>query len=246
MTSWTERSGPPATTWAERSAPSATNWTERSAPPTPIPELIVNGGFDSDSVWTKGAGWTIANGVASGPGPAGGLPFGSLSQVITLEEAKAYTVIFTVLNRTTNGIRVNLGGVLGTNRTSNGTFSEEILAGSNDSISFSGTGSEGNTWDGDLDDISVKAVVGDVWTERSDPFVTSWSERSALVELGWLEGPFFLQKQSSEFYEGVRGILGQLTPTKGSDNFYTLAGEQAPGETIFGRREHNFMETVKR
>lgn len=29
------------------------------------PELVTNGGFDSDSDWTKGTGWSIANGVAT-------------------------------------------------------------------------------------------------------------------------------------------------------------------------------------
>ena len=29
------------------------------------PELVVNGTFDSDSDWTKGTGWSIANGKAS-------------------------------------------------------------------------------------------------------------------------------------------------------------------------------------
>jgi len=33
-------------------------------------ELVVNGGFDSDTAWTKGSGWAIANGVATHTGGA--------------------------------------------------------------------------------------------------------------------------------------------------------------------------------
>jgi hypothetical protein len=29
------------------------------------PDLVINGDFATDSVWTKGAGWTISNGKAS-------------------------------------------------------------------------------------------------------------------------------------------------------------------------------------
>ena len=39
MTTWTERSAPPATVWVERSAPPVTSWTERNAPASSIPFL---------------------------------------------------------------------------------------------------------------------------------------------------------------------------------------------------------------
>ena len=34
-------------------------------------ELVTNGTFDTDSVWTKAAGWTISGGVATSDGTAG-------------------------------------------------------------------------------------------------------------------------------------------------------------------------------
>jgi hypothetical protein len=35
-------------------------------------ELVTNGTFDTDTDWTKGAGWTISGGVASFSNPSGG------------------------------------------------------------------------------------------------------------------------------------------------------------------------------
>ena len=36
------------------------------------PELVTNGGFDSDTGWTKNAGWTISGGAANFSGSASG------------------------------------------------------------------------------------------------------------------------------------------------------------------------------
>ncbi len=34
------------------------------------PELVINGGFDSDTAWSKVSGWSIANGTATHTGGA--------------------------------------------------------------------------------------------------------------------------------------------------------------------------------
>ena len=78
------------------------------------PELVVNGGFDSDSDWTKGTGWSIADGVATANTT---LKTHSLKSVDPYQGANGKTYIvtatFTML-ATPNanaGVRINIGGV---------------------------------------------------------------------------------------------------------------------------------------
>jgi len=118
--------------------------------------LVQNGDFSSSLYWRVGLGWSIAAGVLSGPGPGAGVPQGNSWQLIPIVAGGSYEVTFTVANRTQNGIQPYLGGTAGTNRTTNGTFTETIVAGSTDSyLLFDLTGSESGTWDGDIDNVSV-------------------------------------------------------------------------------------------
>lgn len=94
------------------------------------PELLSNGGFDTDTVWTKPADWTISGGVAS-IAPAGGQR--NLSQTLaTLIEGRQYLVTFTVSSYASGTITPALLGSTvnaGAARSTNGTFSETLTAG---------------------------------------------------------------------------------------------------------------------
>lgn len=115
-------------------------------------EYSTNGTFVGDTGWTKGTGWTIAAGVATATGaistaleqPAG----------ITIIQGKSYLVKYTV-TRSAGSVTPSLGGTAGTARSASGTYSEEIIAGSTQTISF---GTSGFT--GTLDNISVRDVGG--------------------------------------------------------------------------------------
>lgn len=62
------------------------------------PELVTNGTFDTDSDWTKGTGWSIANGVARSDGSQTGIS--DLEQAITLSEDIVYEVRLSVTRST--------------------------------------------------------------------------------------------------------------------------------------------------
>ena len=67
-------------------------------------ELVVNGGFDSDTAWSKGGGWSIANGTATHTGGAS-----YLSQSI-LEPNKQYKVKIKVIQASgSNFVQIYLG-----------------------------------------------------------------------------------------------------------------------------------------
>jgi len=142
--------------------------TIESSGPTDInisepPERVINGGFDTDSDWTKETGWTISGGVAS---QSGGNALSSLYNTISgnIVEGKTYRVTFTVVSITSGQVRVELGGgqaaSRGTWRTAAGTYTE-ILTASSTSYAVK-SGDTGNEFTGTVDNVSIKEV--DVFT----------------------------------------------------------------------------------
>jgi hypothetical protein len=98
--------------------------------------LAVNGTFDSDTVWNKGAGWTIAGGVAVATAAAS-----DLDQTSLFEPRVFYHVEFTVSGYSSGTITPVLGGTVGTPRGADGTFKEALKAGTSDSLlKFTGAG----------------------------------------------------------------------------------------------------------
>tara|TARA_B110000908_G_scaffold172644_1_gene241603 strand:- start:14285 stop:15727 length:1443 start_codon:yes stop_codon:yes gene_type:complete len=93
------------------------------------PDLVINGDFATDSVWSKGAGWTISNGKASNDGSNG-----NLTQASILEVGKVYLITITVSDYVSGGIQVSAGaGPRGT-VTANGTYTFIQTAQSNSSF----------------------------------------------------------------------------------------------------------------
>ena len=113
-------------------------------------EYSTNGAFATDTDWTKGTGWTITGGEAVATGAIST----DLEQdsTITLIEGESYTVTMTI-TRTAGGVTPEIGGTAGTERTSAGTYTETIIAGSTQKIAFSGNG-----FTGTVDDVSVTRV----------------------------------------------------------------------------------------
>ncbi len=69
-------------------------------------DVVTNGGFDADTDWTKGAGWSIGSGVAThGTGTTS-----DLSQAATLTASANYRWTFTVSGRTAATVRVEIDG----------------------------------------------------------------------------------------------------------------------------------------
>ena len=114
-------------------------------------EHVTNGDFATDSDWTKGTGWTIAAGVATATGAIST----ALSQTSseTLLEGQAYVLEYTV-TRSAGGIIPSIGGTSGTERTAGGTYKEVIIAGSTQTLAFTG-----NAFTGTLDNISITPAV---------------------------------------------------------------------------------------
>lgn len=118
----------------------------------PGPELVSNGGFDSDTVWSKGANWAIAAGKATHTTGVSD----AIAQNISITAARRYRIAGVLSGRTVGSVTPRFTGGTTVNASSvsaNGAFEVFItsLTG-NISVSFVASG----TFDGSLDDISVR------------------------------------------------------------------------------------------
>lgn len=122
------------------------------------PDMLGNGGFLTDTVWTKGLGWTIANGAATINGL--GLP-SLLRQAVAVPVAALYRVDMVVASVAAPSVSVNLmllGSPILTLMTVStvGTHSALVpvlVAG--DGLSITSTGSASMS----IDSISLKKVL---------------------------------------------------------------------------------------
>ena len=120
------------------------------------PNEVTNGGFDSDTAWTKGTGWTISGGVATkAPGTGA-----SLSQSIGAVEGRFYRVDITVTRNAGFGfVRV---GSLSDNRapiSTAGTYTYSfIIPRGSDSALVYVFGDA--SFDATIDNISVRLLPG--------------------------------------------------------------------------------------
>ncbi|MBM4104619.1 MAG: hypothetical protein FJ263_11360, partial [Planctomycetes bacterium] len=124
----------------------------------PYDEMVTNGAFGSDTVWTKGANWGITGGQAVYTEPASPVPGADiLSQPLALVAGQVYGLKFTIVSLSAGGsIKVYLGGTEGILRTTTGVFTENIVAGSTDALlKIDGScAASGNTIK--IDDVSIE------------------------------------------------------------------------------------------
>jgi uncharacterized protein YmfQ (DUF2313 family) len=111
--------------------------------------VVTNSEFVKDEYWTKGTGWTIANGVAhKAAGTAS-----DLSQDIGSVSGNTYRVQFKVDNRTAGTVSVKLGGVTVKAVSADGEYDELIVGGASDNyILFAADSS----FVGDIDNVYVR------------------------------------------------------------------------------------------
>ncbi len=146
----------------------------------PTTELVINPGFDWDVAYTKGAGWTIAAGVAHAAAAAVGV---QLTQALSMLIGRSYDIIYTISNYVGGSIRVKAGsGAAGTTRSANGTFTETLTCTTTTTLAFDPiTGA----FTGDIDNVSVVPHDGliawdggfESWTNATTP--ADWTKTLA-------------------------------------------------------------------
>ncbi len=126
------------------------------APPDPVPvagaELLTNGGFDSDTAWTKTpAVWSISDGVAS----AAGGDSGTIIQPSGITQT--WMLVAWTLARTTGNFRAYIisEAIAGVIRSASGTYTEVTRSGNDLRIGFYATSAASV---GSIDNCSYKAL----------------------------------------------------------------------------------------
>jgi len=129
-------------------------------------ELVTNGGFDSDTDWTKGDGWTITDTGWAIWAESGG--YGNIEQDIGIIEGRTYLVQFRLGSIEAYGqAKVQVGGTDGTLRSSTGTYEELITAGAGSAIKFIPSASpEGHYSVVEIDNVSVREIGAE--TQNTD------------------------------------------------------------------------------
>lgn len=137
-------------------------WRAVGATPALTTVTVANSGFDADSDWTKGTGWTIGSGVATKTAGSGA----SLSQAISLTAGSVYLITWT-LTRTAGALLLRFTGgttVSGTALSASGTYTENLVAVTgNTTLEFYGDASFAGTVDG----VSVVLLTGVVAVEAT-------------------------------------------------------------------------------
>jgi hypothetical protein len=97
------------------------------------PELVTNGGFDADTNWTKGTGWTISGGVAQKTAGTGA----AIQQSVAITAGRTYEVSVTV-TRSAGFAFVRLGSTSDNSFgvSAIGTFTRRVVAGSTNTILY--------------------------------------------------------------------------------------------------------------
>jgi hypothetical protein len=117
-------------------------------------EMVTNGTFNTANDWTLNSNWGISGGTANADGTSSDPMF----QNGVVASGKSYKVTYTLSNFTQGSVYVDLGlGGIGATRTSAGTYTETIVAGSsNTRFYLRGSGN----FIVSIDNISVKEEIG--------------------------------------------------------------------------------------
>lgn len=116
------------------------------------PDLVTNGGFDTDTNWTKGTGWTISGGVATFNNSTGT----TLSQAISSTAGITYRITFD-LNVTAGSVSVSLfggGSSSGGSFNTTGSHTVDITSAGHTGLGFTGVGGSDFT----LDNITMRVL----------------------------------------------------------------------------------------
>jgi hypothetical protein len=110
---------------------------------------VTNGTFATDTGWTKGSGWTIGSGVATASTASSAL---SQTAPFTLTEGIEYVLTYTA-TRSAGSVVPSIGARDGTSRSAAGTYTETIIAGSTQTIAFTGSG-----FSGTIDNVTIRTA----------------------------------------------------------------------------------------
>jgi len=152
--------------------------------------IIANGDMTTDSIWTKGTGWTISLGVASCDGTQVAASQLAQTPVYAIENTQTYVVTYTVSGYSAGNVRAVVGGTNGTNRNADGTYVETITAGAGATFAIEGD----VNFVGNVDIVKV--------AKTSEDFITCTVHQGRV---------FYIEKDSQAFHYAEAGSYAGYT-----------------------------------
>ena len=180
--------------------------------------LATNGGFDTDTAWTKGSGWTISGGTANTDGTTA-----SIFQSPGTSDGEFYLIRFDITSVTTtgSGIRVRAGtGDWSDYKNAVGSYEVVRISNATDRIELQSVGFEGS-----IDNVEIHLIGGNHAVAPSD------AARPVLQRDS--NGKLYLD------HDGVDDTIAVTTTIFGSGNYpltYAVSGtiEDAADQYLFG------------
>jgi hypothetical protein len=118
---------------------------------TPTKNIVINGTFDTNSNWGLASNLSISGGLLHFSSAAA---FAAANENNLLTPGKVYQVTYTVLNYVSGNVYAYVGGNLGTTHTANGTYTQNIVAGTVATFQIQTPG--GGTFD--IDNVTVTQI----------------------------------------------------------------------------------------
>jgi len=197
-------------------------------------EEVVNGGFDTDSNWTKGTGWTIANGKATQLGGTG-----QLSQVISTTVSTLCKITFTA-NVTSGAIRIAAGPSAAIADFTSGTHTLIVPFLGSTTLYILGSSA---SFAGSIDNVSVKEVLGqevvpdsgcgswllegqstNLITYSSDFSNAAWSKSNITLASGFTspDGTNNAYKMTDDATDSLHRIIDGITTSSSGSFTYSI------------------------
>lgn len=192
-------------------------------------ELITNGGFDTDSDWTKGTGWTISGGKAVSNSSVG---FQGLSQsnAISNSNGKTFKCNFTISGYSSGTVALYISGFINNSYFvgADGDYEIHITVsqGTSGNVEFL-TNSSGFV--GSIDNVSVKEVISGYdlprldYSDSSCPSLLLEPQRTNLVTYSEAFDNSYWTKSGAT-------VTGGFTSPDGTNNAYKLVEGTNNGE----------------
>jgi len=178
-------------------------------------EEVANGGFDTDSVWTKGAGVVISGGVATADSASL-----IVSQVVALTLGRVYRVSFDYEETSSLRLRLVNGGIVWTSDdlsgSGSGSLSFDFAAEAVTSFSIEAFG---DVFSGSIDNVSVREIkhaIGTKATLASTTAIEGFTVSGASPETD--DSSFYIRAATAAENEKFGGLAGWASKMYEVDN----------------------------
>lgn len=132
-------------------------------------EKVVNGGFDTDTNWVKGTGWTISGGVAIASNVINGVAIQQQVNYIGWVKLSLY------ISNLIGAIQINIGGAYLTDISTTGTYTRYVYLSSVNNIQLIGN----NGLNCSIDNVSVQQIG---WSGSQELYDGIYAQTSGTVE----------------------------------------------------------------